>query len=72
MQIAIYVHVSGVIYTSGQLLYTEATIVHSTTKIEEHCGARLIELLYECGESDGAWTHTLLLRDTTLMHELAI
>ena len=35
-----------------------------------HCGARLIELLYgryECGESDGAWTHTLLLRDTTLM-----
>ena len=22
---------------------------------------------YECGESDGAWTHTLLLRDTTPM-----
>ena len=35
-----------------------------------HCEARLIELQhcrYECGESDGAWTHTLLLRGTTLM-----
>ena len=35
--------------------------------LEERCGARLIELLYCRYEFDGAWTHTLLLRDTTLM-----
>ena len=51
------------------------TDVHHASRlyILEECKAlwgspdRVAICRYECGESDGAWTHTLLLRDTTPM-----